>query len=983
MKKLILCASLVCLGMMYSCTKEELVPEGEKPEWLGESIYEELQNPNPEHLNGTFSTYLRLVDDLDYKEVLSRTGSMTVFPANDDAFNRFFSSENAFGVHSYEELTISQKKLLLNSSLLKNAMLASMLSNIPADDNNVERGRAIKHETNVSVIDDVQFLSGGAVMPAYNTYWDQYRTTGLNAVFDGTVPMMVHLTREQMLANDITTTGQDSDFGIIRGENVNATVANADTAYIFQNKIIKQDVVCQNGYIHQLKDVLVPPGNMAQVLKNQPNTKLFSRLLDYYCAPYFNQDITNSYNDWARQNGVPVLDKIYEVRYFSQKSQNGLSNNYSPDEQSVPAMNRLIFDPGWNQYYASSVASNSLNDMAAVFAPTDSALADYFLPGGNGADYIAYFGNPNLLNTRENLPENLDTMFVRGNGLLTSIINNLLQRSFVNSVPSKFYTLTDAGSGDAIGVTKYDIHQENGKYDIALANNGVVYKMDKVFVPHEMQSVIGPTLTFPGMNVMKMFVSDKTSGTGPSIFGADMYYYLLAMKSNYAFFSMKDDNMANNPIIDPVSLGKQQPRALAYYTYQNPKYNSDGSIARYETAYGVKIHNFNKTTGQIDPTPSAVEEYIVDKNGNTQYGVQVTDMLNYQTLVLGEGEELGVNKYYLTKHGGAIELTNFKQITDAKGNISFIGTVKGGAQIQFPDLKPSTIVEGAPKENGYALMVDAPVQPAITSLYSLINSAANKDNFTKFMEIVNGIMNSNLLTWLGVPTAVYDNSKNPPVVTVPSKQDNYVTFTADNALDQNVKFFNGYNYTFFAPDNAAVEIAQNDMGLPTIAKINEIYTEYSDPEAGYTEDQIKQAKKDCLAMVDCLRAFVKYHFMNNSVFADNYRKPIQYQSMHSSDLGLAANLNVKSDAGILSVADATAMDAQGNVIWSKAHTINANSSALVNAMTRDYVYNDQAAQATAIANSSFAVVHQVSKPLCFEKERYDIGANGQKKWNNY
>lgn len=983
MKKLILCASLVCLGMMYSCTKEELVPEGEKPEWLGESIYEELQNPNPEHLNGTFSTYLRLVDDLDYKEVLSRTGSMTVFPANDDAFNRFFSSENAFGVHSYEELTISQKKLLLNSSLLKNAMLASMLSNIPADDNNVERGRAIKHETNVSVIDDVQFLSGGAVMPAYNTYWDQYRTTGLNAVFDGTVPMMVHLTREQMLANDITTTGQDSDFGIIRGENVKATVANADTAYIFQNKILKQDVVCQNGYIHQLKDVLVPPGNMAQVLKNEPNTKLFSRMLDYYCAPYFNQDITNSYNDWARQNGVPVLDKIYEVRYFSQKSQNGLANNYSPDEQSVPAMNRLIFDPGWNQYYASSVASNSLNDMAAVFAPTDEALADYFLPGGNGADYVAYFGNPDLLNTRENLPENLDTMFVRGNGLLTSIINNLLQRSFVNSVPSKFYTLTDAGSGDAIGVTKEDIHQENGKYDIALANNGVVYKMDKVFVPHEMQSVIGPTLTFPGMNVMKMFVSDKTSGTGSSIFGADMYYYLLAMKSNYAFFSMKDDNMANNPIIDPVSLGKQQPRALAYYTYQNPKYNSDGSIARYETAYGVKIHNFNKTTGQIDPTPASVEDYIVDKNGNTQYGVQVTDMLNYQTLVLDEGEKLGVNKYYLTKHGGAIELTNFQQITDAKGNISFIGTVKGGAQIQFPDLKPSTIVEGAPKENGYALMVDAPIQPAITSLYSLINSAANKDNFTKFMEIVNGIMNSNLLTWLGVPTAVYDNTKNPPVVTVPSKQDNYVTFTADNALDQNVKFFNGYNYTFFAPDNAAVEIAQNDMGLPTIAKINEIYTEYSDPEAGYTEEQIKQAKKDCLAMVDCLRAFVKYHFMNNSVFADNYRKPIQYQSMHSSDLGLAANLNVKSDAGILSVADATAMDAQGNVIWSKAHTINANSSALVNAMTRDYVYNDQAAQATAIANSSFAVVHQVSKPLCFEKERYDIGANGQKKWNNY
>lgn len=982
MKRLILCVSLVCLGMMYSCTKEELVPEGEKPEWLGESIYEELQNPNPKYLTGTFKTYLRLVDDMDYKEVLSRTGSMTVFPANDDAFNRFFSSENAFGVHSYEELTISQKKLLLNSSLLKNAMLASMLSNIPADDNNVERGRAIKHETNVSVIDDVQFLSGGAVMPAYNTFWDQYRTTGLNAVFDGTVPMMVHLSRKQMLTNDITTTGTDSDFGIIRGEKPGTTVENADTAYVFQNKILNQDVVCQNGYIHQLSDVLVPPGNMAQVLKKQPNTKLFSRMLDYYSAPYLNQDITNEYNSWALQNNVPTIDKIYEVRYFSQKSQNGLSNNYSPDEQSVPAMNRLIFDPGWNQYYASSVASNSLNDMAAVFAPTDSAIAAYFLPGGNGSDYITYFGNPNIPNTRENLPENLDTMFVRGNGLITSIINNLLQRSFVNSVPSKFYTLTDAGSGDAIDVKISDIHLENSKYDIALANNGIIYKMDKVFVPHEMKSVIGPTLTFPGMNVMKMFVSDKTTGTGSSTFGADMYYYLLAMKSNYAFFSMKDDKMSN-PVIDPVSLGKSQPRALAYFTYQNPKYNSDGSIARYETAYGVRIHDFNKATGEINPVPSVEENYIVNTKGETAYGMQVTDMLNYHTLVLAEGEKLGTNKYYLTKHGGAIELTDFKQSYDAKGNITFTGKVRGAAQIQFPNIPVSNIVEGSAKDNGYALMVDAPIQPAVTSLYSVINSAANKDNFTKFMEIVNGIRNQNLLTWLGVPTAVYDNSKNPPVVTVPSKQDNYVTFTADNALDQNVKFFNGYNYTFFAPDNNAVEIAQTTMGLPTMQKITEIYTNYSDLEAGYTEEQIKQAKTDCLAMVDCLRAFVKYHFMNNSVFADNYRKATQYQSMHSSDLGLAANINVKSDAGVLYVADATAMDDDGNVVWSKANTINANSSSIVNAMTRDYVYDKEAAQATAIANSSFAVVHQVSKPLCFEKERYDIGANGQKKWNNY
>ena len=92
MKKLFLCASFACLGLFSSCQKDELVPEDSKPEWLGSSIYEELKSAT--HLTGTFDTYLRLVKDLGYDEVLSRTGSKTIFPANDDAFARFFASKD-------------------------------------------------------------------------------------------------------------------------------------------------------------------------------------------------------------------------------------------------------------------------------------------------------------------------------------------------------------------------------------------------------------------------------------------------------------------------------------------------------------------------------------------------------------------------------------------------------------------------------------------------------------------------------------------------------------------------------------------------------------------------------------------------------------------------------------------------------------------------------------------------------------------------
>ena len=79
------------------------MPEGELPSWLGESIYKELQQSS--QLEGTFNTYCKLIDDMGYTEVLSKTGSKTIFPANDEAFERFFAcGNNKLGVSIYDEL---------------------------------------------------------------------------------------------------------------------------------------------------------------------------------------------------------------------------------------------------------------------------------------------------------------------------------------------------------------------------------------------------------------------------------------------------------------------------------------------------------------------------------------------------------------------------------------------------------------------------------------------------------------------------------------------------------------------------------------------------------------------------------------------------------------------------------------------------------------------------------------------------------------
>ena len=152
MKKFFLLMPLAVLALLSSCVdKYEEVDADSKPSFLGESIFEELSNPARNGLQGTFNTYKKLISDLGESETLSRTGSKTIFPANDEAFDRFFQS-NIWGVRSYEQLSNTQKKLLLYSSMIDNSLLLSMLPNVSSGTTDVVKGQAVKHQTSISVI---------------------------------------------------------------------------------------------------------------------------------------------------------------------------------------------------------------------------------------------------------------------------------------------------------------------------------------------------------------------------------------------------------------------------------------------------------------------------------------------------------------------------------------------------------------------------------------------------------------------------------------------------------------------------------------------------------------------------------------------------------------------------------------------------------------------------------------------------------------
>jgi hypothetical protein len=136
-------------------------------------------------------------------------------------------------------------------------------------------------------------------------------------------------------------------------------------------------------------------------------------------------------------------------------------------------------------------------------------------------------------------------------------------------------------------------------------------------------------------------------------------------------------------------------------------------------------------------------------------------------------------------------------------------------------------------------------------------------------------------------------------------------------------------------------------------------------------EEIQLARDKALAMVEEINAFIRYHFQDNSIYADKVVDNGVYATACADTLGIRERLIVTGGNDRIVVEDNA-----GQKI-----TIDAsNSTKLSNQMTRDYVLDKKK---HTISTSSFAVVHQISTPLNVHKVG-DGGNNGRYdyKWNN-
>ena len=544
------CALLAGGSTLTSCSQYDL--DERTPEGWGSSIYSWLDE------QGNFTNTVRMISDLGYQDVLAKTGSKTLFVADDAAYDRFYRN-NTWGVHSYDQLSTSQKKLLLFGSMMDNSM---QISSLPSVEGNPPReGEAMRRFASSTPFDSVAILTASQ-MPD-NPYWRRHRESGRQMVcmMDNSTVPLVQFIEKQLVNKRIT----NADYDFIYNH---TTQRQAGDASVNGIQVEQPNIKCSNGFIHKMADVVTPLPNMAELLRQKPNVSQFNSLLERYCAPYpLDQATTTNYNFLYDTK----VDTVFQKRFFSEKSQDGKPVNQTPDRG--PVNGQLKFDPEWNAYYAGLNDQDGnivmQRDMAVMMVPSNEALEKYWNEGA-GKVLRDYYG------TWDKVPDDV----------VSKLINNNMLSSFIGSVPSKFSTILN-DANDPMGVEEAAIDS------VWLGCNGAIYLTNRVYSPTAYVSVSFPALVNETMRILYWGIEQLQYNV-----------YLNSLNSYYSFFI--PTNGALLQYVDPCSYGKNQTQVM--------RFHYDASKVNKEERVWASLWNLDSETGELTDSIGRVTDYNTIRN---------------------------------------------------------------------------------------------------------------------------------------------------------------------------------------------------------------------------------------------------------------------------------------------------------------------------------------------------------------------------------
>lgn len=318
---------IVILTLMVafaSCRKQEFDAFYGRPETLADPIYQQLQ------AKGNFTSLLACIDKAGYKDILGKSGYWTMFAPNDDAFKKYFTEKGITGVDQIDATAATSiVKYALIFNAFKTDRLGDYQSNIGWVPNSAFKRRTAYYDSvytevvngkNVKVV--ASNRNGGWVFADNNNKYYPY------------------FIKTFMSANVLSAADYNYFYPGVAYTGFNVPGGN----------VVESDIFAENGIIHVVDKVVLPPASIDQYLASHTQYSEFKKLLDKFAVTYaYSPDLSTKY-----QILTGLTDSV-KVKL------------YHPG---------LVFSPN-NENYLKLTDNDGQSSGWTLFAPNNAAFSTY------------------------------------------------------------------------------------------------------------------------------------------------------------------------------------------------------------------------------------------------------------------------------------------------------------------------------------------------------------------------------------------------------------------------------------------------------------------------------------------------------------------------------------------------------------------------------------------------------------------------------
>lgn len=257
-----------------SCRKKAFDEYYGRPDSLADPIYQQLQS------KGKFTSFLKCIDKAGYKDILSAAGYWTLFAPNDSAFQVFFRERGIADANQLDSTTANQ---IVTFSLVYNAFTDARLSDYQSATGWMPNFAFRRRTANYTGFYNDTVRANNINRPLKAIAAN--RNTGF-IIGDNNNKYVTYFTDKFMTANGLNA----SDYNYFY-PNVPYTGLN-----VLDASTLSRNIVAENGYIHEINRVLLPPPSIDRYLGTRPEYSHFRQIFDDFMVVFSaSNDATNRY----------------------------------------------------------------------------------------------------------------------------------------------------------------------------------------------------------------------------------------------------------------------------------------------------------------------------------------------------------------------------------------------------------------------------------------------------------------------------------------------------------------------------------------------------------------------------------------------------------------------------------------------------------------------------------------------------------------